>query len=133
MSRGRPLYEPVKVQPEIFGAAFRIWWTSLQPVSRNFDGNGRLCRPSNIPTSEWKPLRKFHRHGFSLFMLGLSWWGHAVKGLSPAISPHFSDWQSQVEDVDWVLQQWLSEMPAIHGKRLAAPQTEVRASKRARR
>ncbi|KAK7676420.1 hypothetical protein QCA50_014137 [Cerrena zonata] len=121
--RGRPLTEPTKVTPEVFGLSLQKWWLSLQPVSRGFDDNNKLLRLTDIPPMEWEALRKFHRCGFSLLMIGLSWWGHAVKDES-ANSPHLAEWKDLVEDVDWVLQQWLKQFPAPQSKCAAAPRTK---------
>ena len=119
MRRGRPSNVPLKVDPNVFDPSLQAWWVLLQPQSQ---GGDRLLRPSDIPNSEWKPLSKSHRNGFAMIMIGIFWWGYALKAPSATVdsAAQLARWNSFVEDVDWVLQKILLLYPAasaVTGKR----------------
>ena len=120
------------IDPVTFGTALRTWWVSFQPVQR---GNKGDLRPSDIPPSEWKGLKKFHRFGFSQIMLGLSWWRKAIIKSPATNSTQLVDWKSMVVDVDWVLQQWVEHLPVMtpQNKRNATRVDQERSSKRMRK
>ena len=109
MQHGRPSNVPFKVDPNTFGPSLQAWWILLQPQSR---GGDKLLRPSEIPKAEWKSLLKSHRNGFALIMVGMSWWGSALKAAKVGQADRFARWESVVEDIDWVLRKTLALYPA---------------------
>lgn len=134
MRRGRPSNVPLKVDPSVFGSSLQAWWILLQPGPRAGD---KLLRSSDISNPEWKPLLKSHRNGFALIMIGISWWGYALKALSVTEdkATQLARWNSLVEDVDWVLQKTLSlypTAPSIPTKRKIGQAEAGKPSKRGR-
>ena len=133
MRHGRPCNVPLKIDPNTFGPSLRAWWTLLQPPSR---GGDKLLRPSDIPKPEWKPLLKSHRNGFALIMIGISWWGYALKAMVVDKATQLAGWESIVEDVNWVLQKTLvlyPPAPVVSTKRQLEQVAAEKPAKRGRR
>lgn len=86
------------------------WWTALQPVERVSDG-GVLQRQVSEDI-DWSFVAKSGPNGFFIFMMTLAWWAKSAN--TPALLAEFD---SFIEDVNWVLSMVLKVMPGTSGKR----------------
>jgi hypothetical protein len=77
-----------------FVAAWKKWWISLQPESRQ---QRKLIR-SVEAGEKWEELRKGSINGFFTVVISLVWWYAAIR--NPAQSKVHRE---MVEDVSWVL------------------------------
>jgi hypothetical protein len=96
-----------------FVSAWKNWWASLQPKSRQPSGNsGKLLRV--VETGEkWEELHKGSINGFFNVVVSLGWWYTATNS---AAQGRIHD--ETIEDVSWVLDWLLGDGKA--GKKCAA-------------
>jgi hypothetical protein len=81
-------------------AAWKTWWISLQPDSRQ---KRKLLRVVDAG-EKWEELRKGSINGFFSVIISLVWWYAAIK--NPAQSKVHRE---AVEDVSWVLDWMLDD------------------------
>jgi hypothetical protein len=87
---------------EAFEASLFAWWISMQPASRFKDdplpSTLPLPQPPLSSNTTWKLLNRGGINGFSIVLLGMSWWA-AVKPTGASLRKL----KMLVEDVDYVL------------------------------
>ncbi len=95
----------------------------MQPPERGSDGTKR---PETFTDDAWNKLRVASKNGFSLLLVGLSWWRKAISAADGADSELLTDWQAVVDDIAWVVKHWDSCSAKRKQMQPEAPEDDAR-------
>jgi hypothetical protein len=107
-----------------FGGELLQWWKDLGPPKRWVDvgdAEGQRKEPSRVSSDwwllDWNKLHKRGWNGVVLLILGLAWWGQSIcnaaagdgLGAGEAALDANTVWKFMVDDIEWALQDTLTQ------------------------